>query len=259
MNIIKIIFLGIVQGVTEFLPISSSGHLVIFQNLLGINNNQLTLNIFLHFGTVIPIIIIYWDDVRDILLFKKGKRHLTYLILIGIIPTGLIGLFFQNFIESLFASILSVGYMLLITGLLIYLSECFSNTRININNMKTHNAIIVGIVQGLAVIPGISRSGSTIVSSLFQGLDREAAARYSLLISIPVITGAGLMEIKAALTVGLNGTTWSLLLIGGAAAAISGFFAIKYLLHVLREGSLIIFSYYCWIMGILIITLAGVL
>lgn len=259
MDLIKIIFLGIIQGITEFLPISSSGHLVIFQNLFGINTDQITLDIFLHFGTVIPVIIIYWDDVRDILLFKKEKRRLTYLILIGIIPTGIIGFMFEDFFEKLFASSLSVGYMLLITGLLIYLSERLSKVRFKLEDMKEHNAIIVGIAQGLAIIPGISRSGSTIVASLLQGMDRESAARYSLLVAIPVILGAGLLKTKDAITVGLIGLSWGSLLLGSLAAAISGYFAIKYLLHILRQGSLIIFSYYCWTVGLLIIIIAGIL
>lgn len=257
MEIIKIIFLGIIQGLTEFLPISSSGHLVIFQYLMGINSEGLILEVFLHFGTLIPVLFIFRKDIIDILLLKKEKRHLTWLIFVGIIPTGLMGYFLEDFFEKLFASVLTVGYMLLITGLLLYLAERMGKVTKSLSEMKSHNAIIVGIAQGLAIIPGISRSGSTIVAALFQGLDREIAARYSFLLSIPVIFGAGLLKIHDLITVGTGSLSWGLILTGVIASALAGYVAIKYLLYVLKKGSLIIFSYYCWLLGILIIVLAG--
>lgn len=259
MELIKIIILGIIQGVTEFLPISSSGHLVIFQYLFGINTDQLTLSVFLHFGTVIPVIVIYWEDVKGILLFKKEQRRLSWLVIVGIIPTGILGFLFEDYIEGLFTSMDIVGYMLLITGLLIYLTEKLSNVKFSLDEMKEHNAIIVGLAQALAMIPGISRSGSTIVSSLLQGLDRESAAKYSFLLSVPVIFGVGLLELKNVLTVGLVKLSWLSIFIGFVISGISGYFAIKYLLHILKKGSLVIFSYYCWIVGIIVILLAGIL
>lgn len=259
MEMIKVIILGLIQGLTEFLPISSSGHLVIVQTLFGIETEQLTLDVFLHFGTVIPILIIFRKDIRDILLFKKEKRRLSLLILIGIIPTGLIGILFEDFIIKLFSSVLIVGYMLLITGFLLYLAERLGKASRGLDEMKGYNAIIVGVAQGFAAIPGISRSGSTIVASLLQGLDRDAAARYSFLIAIPVILGAGLLQLKDALIVGLTGLTWELIIAGTISAAVSGYLAIKYLLHVLKSGSLLVFSYYCWALGLIIILLAGLL
>ncbi len=259
MEMSKIIFLGIIQGLTEFLPISSSGHLVIFQRVLDIHYEGLLLEVFLHFGTLIPVLIIFWQDIKEILFFKKEKRHLTWLILIGIIPTGLMGYFLEDFFEGLFSSVITVGFMLLVTGLLLYLVERVGQVNKDLSGMKTHNAIIVGIAQGLAVIPGISRSGTTIAASLFQGLDRESAARYSFLISIPVIFGAGLLKVSDAVTAGTSGLSWSLIIAGVIAAAVSGYFAIKYLLHILKSGSLVIFSYYCWGLGFLIIILAGLL
>lgn len=257
MEIFKSILLGVIQGLTEFLPISSSGHLVIVQKLMGFKSSQLTLNVFLHFGTLIPVIIIFWQDIRRLLTFKKDRRHLTWLIFIGAIPTGLIGIFFEDFFVQLFSSTLITGFMLIITGLLLYLAERLSNTSKNIADFKYHNAIIVGIAQGLAIIPGISRSGSTIVGSLLQGLNREEAARYSFLLSVPVIFGAGLLQTKETLTTGLTGISWNSIIAGTFAAAIAGYFAIKYLLHILRTGSLIIFSYYCWTIGLLVIITAG--
>jgi len=259
MDMIKVIVLGIIQGVTEFLPISSSGHLVIFQYLFGIKTDQLTLTVFLHFGTVIPVIIIYWEDVKGILMFKKEQRRLSWLVLVGIIPTGILGFLFEDYIEGLFSSIQIVGYMLLITGLLIYLTERLSKVKFSLNKMKEHNAIIVGLAQSLAMIPGISRSGSTIVSSLLQGLDRESAAKFSFLLSVPVIFGVGLLELKDVLTIGLVELSWLNIFLGFLASAISGYFAIKYLIHILKKGSLVIFAYYCWVVGIIVIILAGIL
>lgn len=257
MELIKIFLLGLIQGLTEFLPISSSGHLVIFQGLFGITSNQLTIDLFLHLGTVIPVIIIFWNDIRDIILFKKEKRRLTYLLLIGIIPTGIIGILFRDFFEGLFASTRTVGFMLLITGFLLLLSEKLSRVKFKLNEMKEYSALVVGIAQGLAIIPGISRSGTTIVASLLQGLDRESAARYSFLIALPVILGGGILELKDVLSVGITGLSWGTILTGVLAAAVSGYFAIKYLLHILRQGSLMVFVYYCWGLGLLIIFLAG--
>ncbi|MTI60652.1 MAG: undecaprenyl-diphosphate phosphatase [Firmicutes bacterium] len=257
MNLINVVIIGIVQGITEFLPISSSGHLVVLQNLFGINEGQLTLDIFLHIGTVIPILIIYWQEVKDILLLKKEKRRLSYLIIVGIIPTGLMGFFLKDFFAGLFSSVLNVGFMLLITGLFLYLVEKFAVSRKGLADMKEHNAVIIGIAQGLAIIPGISRSGTTITASIFQGLDRESAAKYSFLVSIPVILGAGMLELKELLDNGFAGTNWALIITGAVVAAVTGYLAIKYLLHVLKKGSLIVFAYYCWILGVLIIILAG--
>lgn len=257
MNLINVVIIGIVQGITEFLPISSSGHLVILQNLFGINEGQLTLDIFLHIGTVIPILIIYWQEVKDILLLKKEKRRLSYLIIVGIIPTGLMGFFLKDFFTGLFSSVLNVGFMLLITGLFLYLVEKFAVSRKGLADMKEHNAVIIGIAQGLAIIPGISRSGTTITASIFQSFDRESAAKYSFLVSIPVILGAGMLELKELLDNGFAGTNWVLIITGAVVAAVTGYLAIKYLLHVLKKGSLMVFAYYCWILGVLIIILAG--
>lgn len=257
MEIIKVIILGIVQGLTEFLPVSSSGHLVIFQQFFGMETEQLTLEVFLHFGTLIPVFIIFWQDIKDILSFKKEKRRLTYLILIGIIPTGLMGFYLHDFFTRMFSSLLLVGFMLLITGFILFLSEKIVVVTKDINDLKEHNAIIIGIAQGMAMLPGISRSGSTIVASLFQGLNREDAARYSFLLSIPVILGASLLEAKEAMSVGLIDISVVQLILGTIAAAFSGYFAIKCLLQVLKKGSLLVFSYYCWTIGILIILRAG--
>jgi len=147
--------------------------------------------------------------------------------------------------------------MLLITGILLYLAEILSKTKKEIIDFKTHNAFLVGLVQSMAIIPGISRSGATIVASLLQGLKREDAARYSFLLSIPVIFGANLLELFDVMGNGLVGLTWPVIIAGVFSSAVAGYLAIKYLLYVLRTGSLIIFSYYCWLVGFMVIIWAG--
>ncbi len=174
MDLIKVIFLGIIQGITEFLPISSSGHLVIFQQLLGLGQEELTLDIFLHFGTVIPILIIFRKDVLVIFTFKN--KRLSLLIILGMIPTGLMGILLEDFFTGLFSSVRVVGFMLLLTGLILYFTEKITKAEYDLKSMKWYHGIVIGIAQGMAIIPGISRSGSTISAALFQGIDREAAA-----------------------------------------------------------------------------------
>ncbi|MFW5998753.1 MAG: undecaprenyl-diphosphate phosphatase [Halanaerobiaceae bacterium] len=258
MEILKSLLLGIIQGITEFLPISSSGHLVLFQRILGITEGNLTLNIFLHFGTLIPVLIIFWNDIKDIILFKSEKKHLIWLIIVGSIPTGFIGIFLEGYSEILFSSVLITGFMLLITGFLLYIAEKVKNYSKQIKDFKSGNAIIVGIAQGMAIIPGISRSGSTIIAALFQKLDKKEAARFSFLLSIPAITGANILKIKELLNnQSHTGISLFPLLLGTLTAAIAGYFAIKYLLHILEAGSLIVFSYYCWILGLIVIFTAG--
>ncbi|MFW6381762.1 MAG: undecaprenyl-diphosphate phosphatase [Bacillota bacterium] len=255
--LIRSIFLGIIQGLTEFLPVSSSGHLVIFQSLLGFQKARLTIGVFLHFGTLIPVVIIFRKDIYELIKLTKAKRHLLWLIIIGSIPTAFIGVVLEDFFKGLFDSVIITGFMLLITGGLLFIAEKYGSSTRSIKEFRGINAVLVGLVQGLAIIPGISRSGSTIVASLLQGLEREEAARYSFLLSIPVIGGAGLLELKDLLSTGMVGIDALSLIAGTLTAALSGYFAIRYLLHVLHRGSLIIFSYYCFIVGTVIILSAG--
>ncbi|MFW5787246.1 MAG: undecaprenyl-diphosphate phosphatase [Halanaerobiales bacterium] len=254
---VRTIILGIIQGLTEFLPVSSSGHLVIFQSLLGLKQDNLTLNVFLHFGTLIPVFIIFWEDIIEIISFKREKRQLIWLIIIGTIPAGIIGYLFDGYLENLFTSTIIAGYMLLITGVLLYLAERIGNTKKLMDEFKIHNAFFVGLAQSFAILPGISRSGSTIFAALVQDLNREDAARFSFLLSIPVILGATFLKIKEVSELGLVGITYLELIFGTVAAALAGYIAIKYLLHIMRQGSLNVFAYYCWIIGLIIIIRAG--
>ncbi|MGM0601726.1 MAG: undecaprenyl-diphosphate phosphatase [Bacillota bacterium] len=257
MSLFQAVFLGLIQGLTEFLPISSSGHLVLFQHFFKIKDNQMLFNVFLHLGTLIPIFIIFWIEIKEIILLKKNRRRETIYILLAVIPTGIIGILFEDFFESLFSNPLSTGFMLLITGMILFITEKYSSGNKEIENLKFWQPVVVGLAQSGAIIPGISRSGSTIAASLLQGLNRKSAARFSFLISIPVIGGAGILQLKDISASGLGSLNITLILAGVISAALSGFFAIKFLLKILKEGKLIYFSYYCWIIGIIVIISAG--
>ncbi len=252
MELIKAVILGVVQGVTEFLPISSSGHLVLFQYFLNINEG-LTLDIFLHFGTLLAVVVVYWDDVLGMITLKKEYRKLTAYVLIGSIPAGVIGILFEDIFESLFSTVTVVGFTLLITGVLLWLSDRVRSEDRDLADMNIFDSIVIGSAQAFAIIPGISRSGSTIVAGLFKGLDRQLAAKYSFLLSIPVIGGATLLQTKDLLTVGLGGISLLQLVVGTVSSAIAGYFSIKLLLKLIDQEKLGIFAYYCWALGLVIL------
>lgn len=245
----KAVLLGLVQGVTEFLPVSSSGHLVLVQSLMGVTKDAMTFDIFLHFGTLISIFIVFWSDLKEMILFKPSHRHLNWMILMGIIPTAIIGLALKDFFERVFHSILIVGGMLLITGGILWLSEHLAKRSKDLEQMRPMDAVIIGFIQGLAIIPGISRSGSTIVGGLFRGFKRDQAARFSFLLAIPVVLGATLLEVKDLMRDGGGEIQVIPLAAGTLAAIISGYFAIRFLLRMLQEHSLKPFAYYCWFVG----------
>lgn len=236
---------------TEFVPVSSSGHIVLLQNLFGLESS-LSLNVFLHFGTLIAVVIAFWAEIKKIITFEKGYRKLAVLILISTIPAAIIGVLFQDFFESIFSSVKVVAFMLIITGLLLWLSDRIDGGE-KVKNMTWDDAIFIGLAQALAIFPGISRSGATIVGGLFKGLNRRLAARYSFLLSIPVISGATLLEGIALYQSDLANINSFNLLAGTLAATISGYFAIKILLWLIRKKRLSFFAYYCWLLALIIL------
>ena len=250
MTISEAAILGMVQGLTEFLPVSSSGHLVIMQQFLGIQEPPLTFDIMVHLGTVVAVIAAFWSDIVDII--RRPTQRLVLMILIGAIPTGLIGVLFKPIFESFFSSLLVVGIGLLITGLLLWFAEYFAFGYKSIREMTIVDALIIGTIQGVAITPGISRSGSTIAGGLLTGLDRELAARYSFLLSIPVILGATLLEARDLWQNQLS-IDYAPLIVGSAIAVVTGFFAVKVVIKIVKQGRLSIFSYYCWVVGLLLI------
>jgi undecaprenyl-diphosphatase len=240
------ILLGAVQGLTEFLPVSSSGHLVIFQHILGVQESPLTFDVMLHMGTLLAVFVAFWDDIIGIL--KKPFTRLTYLIVVGCIPAAIAGYLVAPFIEKAFESLLVVGLGLIFTGFALRFSEKWSREKIglkDIPNTSYKDVLFIGLLQALAIVPGISRSGSTIAAGLFAGMERELAARFSFLLSIPVIMGAGIFELSD-----VSSSAWSQnfvpYTIGTLVAALFGYLAIKIVMRLVRHGRLSVFSYYCW-------------
>jgi len=273
-NIIQALILGMVQGLTEFLPISSSAHLVIVPELLGVESS-LAFDTLLHVGTLIAVISYFRSDVIAMIKaffssladiprgrFKEEIRNdqfkrLAWLILVGTIPAGLMGILLKDFFESLFSSVSAVGFFLLITGFILWGVERMPRGEKKTKEISFTNSLIVGIAQGCAIAPGISRSGATIATSLYLGFDREMAARFSFLLSIPAILGAALIQLKD-LTAGFDISTGSF--VGGLISAIIfSYLAIKFLMGYIKKHSLVIFAYYCWTVGIITLILTVVL
>ncbi len=249
MTILQALFLGALQGLTEFLPVSSSGHLVIFQHIFGISEGALAFDVLLHLGTLIAVFVAFWDDILAII--KQPFSRLTYLIIVGCIPAGLMGYFLQPLFEQAFESLLVVGIGLLITGLVLKVSEIAADNSLSMKEIEETtywNVLFIGVLQGIAIIPGISRSGSTIAGGLLAGLDRTFAARYSFLVAVPVILGAAVVQLKDISASGVTGAILPMI-VGPLTAAVSGFIAIKIVMRLVHNGRLSVFSYYCWTVG----------
>lgn len=254
MTIVQALVLGAVQGLTEFLPVSSSGHLVIFQHLFNLSEGPLTFDVLVHLGTLVAVFIAFWDDIAGIL--RRPFSKLTYLIIIGSIPAGVIGFLLAPYFEKAFQSLLVVGVGLIFTGFVLKVSEHLANSKMGLklaDETGYGDALFIGLLQALAIIPGISRSGSTIAAGLIAGLDRDFAARLSFLFSIPVILGAGVFQLKDVAAGGIGSLDILPYIIGFLSAAIFGYFAIKIVMQLVRSGRLSVFSYYVWIVGALVI------
>lgn len=265
MTVFQAIILGLVQGLTEFLPVSSSGHLVIVQQLLGVQGGTLTFDVMVHFGTLLAVLIALKEDwlpiwhgvMGDPKHVQEGRRRLA-LVVIGSIPIAVVGLLFKDRIEQLFQSATVVGWMLLVTGVILWFSDRWS-MRVQAHDKPLSkvgfvDALIVGIGQSFAVIPGLSRSGTTIGTGLLSGLQREAAARFAFLLAIPAILGATIVELPRVIQGGMENLFP--VVVGTITAAISGYFGIRLFLKVIRSTSLFGFALYTWIVGVLVIVLA---
>ena len=270
-------FIGVVQGLTEFLPVSSSAHLVFMHEITGFAPRPGIRHCTAHrksgscgmyfWNDVVQMFRSFFSSLKDLTQgrFKQGIREdefkkLTWLVIIGTLPAGLAGIFFKDFFESLFSDVAAVGFFLLITGLLLWGSERISKRTENKSGLKemgVKNSLLIGIAQAFAIAPGISRSGATISTGLFLGMERELAARFSFLLSIPAILGAALVQSKN-ISAGLDVNTGAYIA-GFIAAAISGYLAIKLMLKLIKERDLLIFAYYCWIVGALVLILTLVL
>lgn len=248
MTIYQAIILGIIQGITEFFPVSSSGHLVIFQALFGIEEPMLTFDIILHLGTLVSIAIFFHKDILD--LFEKDRKTLLYLV-IASIPTFIIALLFKDTVEKFFGMPGHVGFMLILTGAWLIFVTFFSKKNTRENSPGVVNSVLIGIAQGIAIMPGISRSGATIGAGLLAGLKRETAFKFSFLLAIPAIAGACLFKAHKIALVTTRPEALCFLA-GGIAAAITGLLTLKILLQLVMNNRLHLFGIYCILAGIFI-------
>lgn len=269
LHLLNALLVGIVQGLTEFLPVSSSGHLVISQHLLKVEMPGLTFEILLHFGTLISVFWVFRKRLLSIImsfvtLFSKnewskfsssGDRWFGFLLLVGSIPTAILGILLKDHVEQAFTNTFFVGVALLFTGVLLWIADVMPGGQRDINKTGIIDALLIGTFQGLAVFPGISRSGSTISGALFRGMDKKTAAEYSFLLSVPAIAGATLLEVVDLFRATEVAHDWLFYLVGLVAAAGAGIFAINIFIKMLVRNKLRYFSIYVWIAGLLVIIL----
>ena len=255
MNLIDAILLGILQGATEFLPVSSSGHLVLAQHLIdGFEQPGVLFDVLLHVGTMVAVIIYFRRDLIGLVtsLWRRDEqaamqKRMLVLLVVGSIPTAIIGLLFKDFFVGLFGRPDVVCIMLLVTGSLLWLAERLRNIVASNQQMSYADAILVGIVQGCAIIPGISRSGATIATLLLRGIDGETAARFSFLLALPAIFGAALLSVKDLDKI--SDETVFAYIVGTLASLVIGLVCIHLLLEVIRRRRLHWFAIYCWLLG----------
>ncbi len=257
MTIIKAIILGIIQGLTEFLPVSSSGHLVIFQEILKFQEPGIAFEVIVHLGTMLAVIIYFREDIGNLIIsifiWDKERsqevrfyQQLLFYLLVATIVTAILGFALKDVLESFFENVLLVGFMLIITGLLLFTSDKIKGKG---KVLTIPRALLIGFAQFIAIIPGISRSGSTITVGIFSGLNRELSARFSFLLSIPAILGAGILKIKDISQQAVSQSSFIPYLIGGLSAMVVGYLSISIFLKLVKEAKLSYFSIYCWVIA----------
>lgn len=261
--IIKYLFLGLLQGITEPIPVSSSGHLVIVETLFGLKIEGLSFEVFVNFASLIAVLIVFWDDITRIARHTiryiatrdseaKSEFLFTMFVIIGTIPTAVLGVLFEDMIESTLKGVKVVGVTLLITGVALWLIRKLEGYK-GEKKMTVKDSLIVGFAQAVALIPGISRSGATIVGAMALGLERETALRYSFLLYIPVSLGGMILKAPDIIGDPLIGTLAIPYLVAFIASLIASYFALRWFIDIMRSGKLGYFSIYCWIVGLLII------
>ena len=266
------ILLGLVQGIAEFLPISSSGHLALLQSFFGVENveeGNLFFSVLLHLGTLISVCIVYRKDIVEMIeeFFKgvgalfspklrkenpKPARRLVLMIILATLPLLLI-LPIKAMVEQLYSNTVFIGFALILTGLILFLSDRMATGRKTERNMTIKDALIVGCGQALAVIPGLSRSGATIATGMMRGFDRKFAVRFSFLMSLPAIIGANLLSLIDAFQTGIDARLLPMYILGTVVAAVTGYFAIRLIRSLTERGKFGSFAWYCWAVGVLAI------
>jgi undecaprenyl-diphosphatase len=256
MGITAAVILGAIQGITEFLPVSSSGHLVLFQRIFGISEPALFFDIMVHVGTLGAVFVVLWKDIWAVL--RRPLQRLTGLLILATFPAVIIALVFKETIEAAFQSAAWLGFAFLFTAAALLVSELLSRRAGQSRNLPAMNwpdALIIGILQGIAIIPGISRSGLTLSGALSRKLERDFAARFSFLLSIPAILGALILQLKDVCAGGVltGGIGAAPLLAGTLSAGVVGFFSVKLMLRIVRKRSLAGFALYTALLGILVL------
>ena len=273
MSYLTAVLLGLVQGVTEFLPVSSSGHLAIAEQLLnlqGASNVPGFFDVLLHLGTLVAVFIAYWDDIRDMIVeFFAGigdlahhstpnpvppARRLILLIIVGTLPLFVM-VPFRHFFSSLGDNMYFIGGALIFTGILLFVSDRVHHGRKTEKTATLLDALLVGLGQAVALCPGISRSGMTITTGCFAGFERKFAVRFAFLLSIPAVIGANILSLKDAIDAGIDWASVPAYLVGVAVAAVSGYACIRLLRYIAEKGRFGAFAYYCWAVGALTLVL----
>ena len=274
LSFFQAVILGLVQGLAEFLPISSSGHLALLQHFFHIEGDSvLIFAVMLHLGTLVSVFIVYWKDIakliyelcrciKDICTGKGPRinanptRRLGFMIIVATIPTAIMGLTLNDVFGAMYTSMLIIGVSLVITGTILFVAEKVGREEKSVTEMSFLHALFIGVMQGIAITPGISRSGSTLFGGLISGLNREFAVRFAFLISIPSILGSVVVELPEALKAGVPDGTAGPMIVGIIVAAVSGLIAIKTMIRIVSKKKLSIFSYYTWIVGAAVIIYA---
>lgn len=274
LTVFQAVILGLVQGLAEFLPISSSGHLALLQYFFGIEGESvLFFAVMLHLGTLVSVFIVYRKDIWELIL-ELGRtikdictgngpninanptRRLGFMIIVATIPTGIIGILGGDMFSAWYNSVVVIGTALMITGCILFVAEKMGKNHNTVKTMKFRQAVFIGVMQGVAITPGISRSGATLFGSLVMGLDRAFAVKFVFLISIPSILGSVIMELPPAIKEGIDASMAMPIIIGMAVAALSGYFAIKVMIKIVSSKKLTYFSYYTWIVGAFVVVWA---
>lgn len=284
MNLIEAIFMGILQGITEFLPVSSSGHLAILKNLIGLKDVGLAFDILLHVGTLIAVFVAFWKDIVELIVngfgilgdwsvnaarflknltvkekdkkleykkvLKTPYRRFVMLVIVSSIPTAIMGILFNDSIENMGKVLLIPGICLLITGVLLLIADRLPSGTDDAETASYKKSFVIGVCQGFATLPGISRSGTTITACLASGFKKEFAVKYSFIMSIPVIMGAAVLEIPDLASESLKASEIANYIVGMAFAAVVGYICIKTMLKIVKDKKFFGFSIYCFIMGI---------
>ena len=273
MTFLSSFLLGLVQGIAEFLPISSSGHLAIAQNLLGMSDAGTVpefFDVLLHLGTLVAVFVAYWADIKDMVLefFRSAgdlihhstpnpvppARRLILLIILGTLPLFVV-LPVKDAVQSLSNSMVFIGAALIVTGVLLFVSDRVKKGRKNERTATWLDVLIVGLGQAIATMPGISRSGMTITTGCFVGFERKFAVRFSFLLSIPAVLGANILSLADAAKAGINWAEVPVYLVGVVTAAVVGYLCIRLLRFIADRGKFGAFAYYCWAVGVLTLVL----